>query len=190
MSKPKRNSTTLSKPSGFGALKSTAIIKADTTEPKIVKQEIKLPQDITFGHAMQGIQMSIANELINESTEKFVKYTLELQELAIKISEKNHTTSSSHQIVEYIEALIIIKSKVMAILSWGGTIANLANHLVSSLDVQAPNELLNSVAQALEGLITMFDSVVSSIPNISILGITLFPDQRRRCRYRYEIYKP
>ncbi len=176
MSKPKGNSSTLPKSSGFGAVRpKQEIIKV---EQVAVKQENKLSQNIGFAETMQGMQLAIASELINEASLKLNGYTLEIQELVLPNSEIGFT-SSSHKIIESIEKLITIKSKVIAILSWGATIANIANHVVNTFDIRLPDELLDTISYALEHLIEMFDAALNDIPNISILGITLSPDQKQ-----------
>jgi len=176
MSKPKGNSSTLPKSSGFGEVRpKQEIIKV---EQVAVKKENKLSQNIGFADTMQGVQLAIASELINEASSKLNGYTTEIQELVLPNSEIGFT-SSSHKIIESIEKLITIKSNVMAILSWGATIANIANHVVNTFDVRLPDELLDTTTHALEHLIEMFDNALNSIPNISILGITLSPDQKQ-----------
>jgi hypothetical protein len=178
MSKPKRSNSTLPKSTGFGVLKANVGIKTDAIEQVIVKQENKLLQNIGFAETMQGIQFSIASELINEASSKFVSYTSEIQELVLPNPEIGFK-SSSYQIIESIEKVIALKSKVMGILSWGATIANIANHVVITFDVRLPDELLHTISQTLEQLIEMFDAALSNIPSISILGITLSPDQKQ-----------
>jgi len=176
MSKPKGNSSTLPKSSGFGEVRpKQEIIKV---EQVAVKKENKLSQNIGFADTMQGVQLAIASELINEASSKLNGYTTEIQELVLPNSEIGFT-SSSHKIIESIEKLITIKSNVMAILSWGATIANIANHVVNTFDVRLPDDFLDLLAKGLEHLIEMFDNALNSIPNISILGITLSPDQKQ-----------
>jgi hypothetical protein len=176
MSKPKGNSSTLPKSSGFGAVRAKQEITK--VEQVVVKQENKLSQNIGFADTMQNIQLAIASELIEEASSKLNSYTLEIQELILPNSEVGFT-SSSHKIIESIEKVIALKSKVMAILSWGATAANIANHLVNTFDVSLSDELLVSISLTLEHLIEMFDNALNSIPNISILGITLSPDQKQ-----------
>lgn len=178
MSKPKRSTAILSKPSGFGVLKSNDDIKTDATEQVIIEQEHKLPQDITFTHAMQDIQISIAQQLTKEAFTKLNKCTEELLELGIQQLE-TISSYSSENIIEYVEKQIAAKVKLAEILSWGGFIANISNHLVTSLDVTSPDDFLDLLAKGLEHLIEMFDNALNSIPNISILGITLSPDQKQ-----------
>jgi hypothetical protein len=175
MSKPKGNSLILPKSSGFGAVRAKQEITK--VEQVAVKQENK-PQNIGFTETMQGIQLSILSELINEGSSKLNGYTLEIQELVLPNSEISFT-SSSYKIIESIEKVIALKSKVMAILSWGATVANIANHLVNTFDVSLSDELLVSISLTLEHLIEIFDNALNSIPNISILGITLSPDQKQ-----------
>jgi len=111
MNKSKRNSSVATKSTSFDVSKNpTDVVDL------IAKQEPKPLQSINFANAMQGIEMSLATEILNEANGRIINYSSEPHRLILKISDIS-PSSSSKKLIETIETLIAVKTKILEIIS-------------------------------------------------------------------------
>jgi len=191
MSNPKKQSSSGSKSSekGFGKearipqqkssvseAESTVLVTALPTLPSTENQAIAF----TFETAMLHLQIASLTEVINEGGMQITSISSQIDEITNKIgTEQSGFLTNSHEIINRIKLVIEIKSKLMEILSWTSVIANVAHHLVVSLDEQIPEDLINNIETSLPSLASIFDAALNSMPSEPILGITLSPDQKQ-----------
>jgi hypothetical protein len=172
MSKLKRNRPVTSKSISF------RVTRSDSVENKILSSRSSTNTD-TIGSGELSVDIETIIEIITEATKRIKDYTSELQEFEF-LSPTNISPTKSEMIAKEIESIIAIKAKRNSILSWGAVIADCVDKVVIRCDVLTPEELLDLMTLNLENLTEMFDKAINSSPsNISVMGLTLAPDQRQ-----------
>lgn len=191
MSNPKKPSSSGSKSSakGFSKEAKTTQQESSISELESTVWETALPTvsspenkaiSFTFEAAMLHLQVAALTEVINEGGRQITIISSQIDEITSKIgTEQSFFLTNSQEIINRINWVIEIKSKLIWILSWTSVIANVAHHLVVSLDEQIPEKLINNIETSLPTLASIFDAALNSMPSEPILGITLSPDQKQ-----------
>lgn len=150
----------------------------DAVPPVLYSFEKQSTNDVTFTAAMLHLQEAILVEVITEGGKQIEHYLSQITELTPQI-EQQTSISNSTNIVEYINLLIHLKELVARLLSWMSVITSIAHHLVLTFNEHLPDNLIVGLEEFLTNINHAFDAALTSIPSVSILGITLTPDQRQ-----------
>lgn len=157
-------------------LASTASVAA--VSPVVSSFEKLSTNNVTFTAAMLHLQVAILEEVITEGGKQIEHYLSEITELTPQIGQQT-STSNSTNIVEYINLLIHIKELIARLLSWMSVITSIAHHLVLTFNEQLPDNLIIGIGECLTNINHAFDAALTSVPSVSILGISLAPDQKQ-----------
>lgn len=134
--------------------------------------------DVTFTAAMLRLQEATLEEVIGEGAKQIEHYVSQINELTPQIGQQ-FSISNSTNIIEYINLLISIKELVARLLSWMSVITSITHYLVLTFNEQLPDNLIVGIEECLTSISHTFDTALTSIPSVSILGITLAPDQKQ-----------
>lgn len=133
--------------------------------------------NVTFTAVMAHLQMAAFEEVINEGVKQIEHNISQIHELTPEIEKIS--INNPAKIIEYIDLLIRIKELVARLLSWMSVVASIEHYFVITLNEQLPDELINSIETSLTVFEEAFDAALTNIPCVSILGISLAPDQKQ-----------
>lgn len=162
-------------------------LKQKSVNPKLASTETVVSpslsekpstNDVTFTAAMLHLQVAILEEVITEGGKQIELYFSEITKLTPQIGQQT-STSNSTNIIEYINLLIHIKELIARILSLMSVITSIAHYLVLTFNEQLHDNLIVGIGDCLTNINHAFDAALTSVPSVSILGISLAPDQKQ-----------
>lgn len=154
----------------------TASVAAESSV--VPSSEKPSTNDVTFTEVMLSLQVVTLEEVINEGGKQIEHYTSQIDELTLQIGQQI-SVSNSTNIIEYIKLLIHIKELFARLLSWMSVITSITDYLVLTFNEQLPDNLIVDIEQVFTSISHAFDAALTSVPSVSLLGITLAPDQKQ-----------
>jgi hypothetical protein len=191
MSNPKKTGLSVSKSSNkeFGNQSSEKEQKSSVSQPKSTVVEASssaLPpihnttMAFTFEAAMLHLQIAALTTVLAEASNQILKTLSEIEAINSQISLNGTILLvESQEIINLIQLVIDLKSKVTSIISWMAVIANIAHHFITNLEEQLNEELTENIEIFLQEFGAALDAALNTIPHEPILGITVAPDLRQ-----------
>lgn len=131
---------------------------------------------LSFTKISNFLPVFVFTTILHHAVNETAKYLEDIKIISAQIS-KGINSQDAQSIIDYINLLISLKELVLKGVSWASVTVNIVYCELENENT--PEEFIPDVAGYLSTMNKMLDSLLTSVPQEPVLGITLAPDQKQ-----------